>query len=240
MFFDIETAGFPGGFKADMGVMLNFGYKWLGERGVHVLTVDKFPRWFSRSRGIDDRGIVKAALAIMEEADLIVAHYGERFDRRFFQGRCAIHGFDPPPPTKLRDTWQIARRAFAFSSNRLLDLSETLNLTHKKHQKTRDEWPGWWVRAMAGDASAIHEMAEYCALDVAALEELYLAIRQYDGPHPRLNADRTKCPVCEGAVEYRGYAWVGENRYRRFVCKSCRRWGRETRAFKERPSGKRK
>ena len=236
LIFDLETGGFPGGFKADMGYVLNFGWKWLGEKKVHMMTVDQFPGWFNRRKGgVNDKPLIKAALAIMEQADLLVAHYGERFDRRFLQGRCVIHGFEPPPPTKLRDTWRIARAAFAFSSNRLMNLSETLGLTHKKHQKTSDEWPGWWLRAMAGDASAIHEMARYCKKDVEATEELYLAIRQYDNTHPRLHADRATCRLCGSAVEYRGYAWVGENKYRRYVCTrlACRRWGRETTAYKE-------
>jgi len=72
-----------------------------------------------------------------------------------------------------------------------------------------------------------------CKGDVLALEELYLRLRPFDNPHPRIIGDREKCRVCGGDVEYRGKAYVGEKVYRRFVCKSptCRRWDRERTAI---------
>jgi len=192
------------------------------------LTVDQYPDWFSTSEGVNDYGITKAALDIMEQADIIVAHYGERFDRKFLNSRCAIHGLTPPPPTKLRDTWRICRTAFNFSSNRLKNLANVLGLKNKKQEKGSNDWPGWWIRAMAGDVNAIHDMAKYCAQDVETLEELYLTVRKYDNMHPLLIMDRSVCGICGGAIQYRGVAYVGVNRYRRYQCKNCGRWGRET------------
>jgi hypothetical protein len=216
-----------------LGFILNFGYKWLGEKKVDVLTVDNYPGWFSKRKGVNDKPLLKHALQIMEEADLMVAHYGDKFDRRFFQGRCAIHDLTPPPPTKQRDTWRIAKSAFCFSSNRLGALAMTLGLYEQKHVKQRNEWPGWWVRAMAGDKNAIHQMAEYCAQDVRTTEAVYLRIRQYDNPHPRMYTDRGVCGVCGGKVQYRGFAYVGVNKYRRYRCSQCGKWGRETKAWKD-------
>ena len=228
LFFDLETSG-VNGLQADLATTLCFGYKWLGEEKTHVLTVDQFPNWFSYNKGINDKPLLQAALQIMERTDLLVAHYGERFDRKFFQGRCAIHGLTPPPPTKLRDTWRIARTAFKFSSNRLGKLSEILKLKQRKHiHKKANEWPGWWLRAMSGDHNAIAAMAKYCAQDIRTLEALYLRIRQYDYPHPRVFMNREKCGVCGGNIYYRGFAFVGVNRYRRFQCSKCGKWGRET------------
>ena len=225
LIWDLETGG-VNAFRANLGFVLNFGYKWLGEKATKVLTVDQFPGWFSTDSSIDDRLLVAAALRIMERADLLVAHYGDKFDRRFFQGRCVIHGLTPPPPTKQRDTWAIARRAFNFSSNRLGALADTLGLPEQKHHKTRDEWPGWWFRAMSGDTRAIHAMARYCRQDVLTLEQVYLRIRAYDLPHPRLTGDGTVCGVCGGAVQFRGFSCVGVYRYRRFQCIKCGKWGR--------------
>jgi len=240
LIWDIETGG-VNALRSDLGFMLNFGYKWLDEDKVTVLTVDQYPNWFTTKGGINDRGLIGAALEVMDEADLMVAHYGDKFDRRFLQGRCAIHGFTPPPPTKQRDTWRIARTAFNFSSNRLQNLAMVLGLSEQKHQKTRDEWPGWWFRAMAGDATAIKSMAQYCAQDVRTLEQIYLRIRMYDNPHPRLFIDehRQVCKVCGSKVQYRGLAFVGENYYHRFQCSNlrgknkCGKWGRETKAVKD-------
>jgi uncharacterized protein YprB with RNaseH-like and TPR domain len=232
LLFDLETAG-VNSFSADLSNVVCFAYKWLGEKKAHCLTIDQYPDWFSKKKGLNDKGLLKAALKIMEEADLIVAHYGERFDRPYFQGRCVIQGLTPPPPTKLRDTWRIARTAFKFYSNRLANIADVLGLGEKKyHKKTPDEWPGWWLQALAGNEKAIAEMAEYAKQDVQTLEQVYLRLRQYDNPHPRLVVDRSKCGICGGEIEYRGYAFVSANKYRRFQCKECKRWGRETRIAK--------
>lgn len=229
--WDLETAG-VNSFKSDLSVIVCFGFKWVGDKKAHVLTIDQFPGWFSRGKGLNDAGLLKAALKLMEEADILVGHFSDIFDRRFLQGRCAIHGLTPPPYTKQRDTWRIARTAFNFSSNRLGNLANMLNLPQKKHQKSRDEWPGWWIRALAGDSKAIAAMAKYCAQDVETVEQLYLRLLPFDLAHPRIVADRSKCGTCGGEVEYRGYAYVKESRYRRYVCLSCRKWGRENRAVK--------
>src|SRR5882757_6826992 len=134
LFFDIETGG-VNALKSDLGFTLNFGYKWLGEKTVHCLTVDQYPNWFTTKGSINDKGILKAALKIMEQADILVGHFASVFDRRFIQGRCAIHGLTPPPPTKMRDTCMVARSAFNFSSNRLENLTDVLRLPVKKYHK---------------------------------------------------------------------------------------------------------
>lgn len=228
LIFDIETGGING-FKADLARVYNFGCKWLGEPKVTVLTVDQYPGWFSKKTGVSDRGICKAIEPIFNEADLVVGHFAEKFDRRFINGRRIINGLPPLSTiTKLRDTWRMARTAFAFSSNRLGNLAMMLGLPELKHQKTRHEWPGWWIRAAAGDESAIHDMAKYCAQDVRTTEQLYLRLAPYDNPHPNLYPEREGCFSCGGSVQYRGYMLAGKYRYRRFQCTDCGKWGRDS------------
>lgn len=233
LFIDCESGG-VNALKSDLGFLLCFGFKWLGSKTTTVLTVDQFKGWFSKSGSINDKPLLKAALKIMEEADILVGHFASVFDRRFIQGRCAIHGLTPPPPTKMRDTCFLARSAFNFSSNRLENLANMLKLPVKKYRKeVPDEWPMWWFRAMSGDKNAIHAMARYCRQDIETLEQLYLVLRSYDQPHPRLVEDRSLCGVCGGEVQYRGTAFVGQHRYRRFQCVSCGRWDRERKALKD-------
>ncbi|KKK57276.1 hypothetical protein LCGC14_3056080, partial [marine sediment metagenome] len=100
LIWDLETGG-VNAFKADLGFILNFGYKWLGEEKVTVLKVSNYKDWFKKTRNlpVNDKPLLTAALKIMFQADMLVAHYGDRFDRRFFQGRCAIQGLVSPPPT---------------------------------------------------------------------------------------------------------------------------------------------
>lgn len=233
LLYDLESAG-VNSFKADMSNIVCFGYKWVGEKSAHCLTVDQFPKWFNKKTGLNDYGLLKAALKLMEEADLLVAHYGDRFDKPFLKGRCVIQGLTPPPDTKQRDTWYIAYKNFAFFSNRLANLADVLQLDEKKyHKKTPSEWPGWWLGALAGNKQAIRDMAKYCKQDVETLEKVYLKLQAFDNASPRLVADRSKCGTCGEAVQYRGVAVVGENRYRRFQCTSCGKWGKETKKVKD-------
>jgi len=217
--YDIETIG-VNALKADLGRLAVFGYKWLGSPEIHALTLADFKGF--KKYAFDDAGLVKAAAKIMEEADLLVAHYGDKFDRRFFQGRCLINGVMPPPPTKQRDTCLLARRYYNFSSNRLGHLANILHLTA---QKQRNQWPDWWLRTLAGDVNALRDMATYCKADVAATEELYLKLRPYDLAHPTLES--TGCGSCGGVLISRGYAYVGVHRYKRTCCKQCGKWSRE-------------
>ncbi len=208
--------------KADLGFVVCFGFKWAHQKKAHCLTISR-----KALRHFNDRPLLRKASKIFAEADLIVAHFGSVFDRRFFQGRLLINKLPPIPPTKMRDSCMIARSVAAFSSNRLGHLSNLLGLkTRKYSKKAGSEWPGWWFRVMQGDMAALREMAAYCKQDVLALEALYERLRPFDNAHPRLVMNRDLCGVCGGEVEYRGFAYVGINRYRRFVCVSCRRWDR--------------
>ena len=232
LIWDLETAGING-FEADLASIVCFGYKWLGEKNAHVLTVDQYPNWFSTERGLNDKPLIQVALKIMDEADIIVAHYGDKFDKPFFAGRCAIHGLTPPAPAKQRDTCFIAWKTFKFSSNRLQNLADIFRLGEKKYKKEcPDEWPGWWLGALAGNKKAIKEMAKYCAQDIQTLEQVYLRLRPYDKAHPRIVDDRATCGTCGGEVEYRGFTYTTDCKYRRFQCKSCGKWGKESRRVK--------
>jgi len=196
LIWDLETNG-VNGLYADLGYILNFGYKWLGDPTTYVLRACDYP---GKEWPVNDKPLIRHALKIMSEADLLVAHYGDKFDRRFFKGRCVIHGLNPPPPTIQRDTCKLAWIHFKFRSNRLAALADHLNLSEHKYAKKRSEWPGWWLRAAAGNAHAIREMGEYCKQDVRTTEAVYLRIAPYDTGHPRLHDGEWTCRSCGGGL----------------------------------------
>lgn len=221
--FDIESAG-VNALQSDLGFVIIFGYKWTHEKEAHSITISA-----KDLKNFDDINLLKKASILMEEADLIVGHFASVFDRRFIQGRLLINGLPPIPPTKLRDTCMIARSVANFSSNRLKHLAKILDL---RHQKLENNWPTAWFQVMQGNAKALKGLAEYCEGDVLALEDLYFKLRPFDNAHPRIIEDRTKCGACGGEVQYRGFMLVANNRYRRYQCKSCSKWGRETKRVK--------
>lgn len=226
LFFDIETAG-VNALKADLGFVLMFGYKFAGDKDAKVLTIAK-----RDLRHFNDAPLLTKLSQLYKKADLVVAHFGSVFDRRFLQGRLLIHGLPPLPPTKMRDTCLIARSIANYSSNRLKNLGDTLKLQHRKIDKG-DGWPAWWFKAMSGNMQAVKDMAAYCKGDVLALEELYYKLRPFDNPHPRLHHDRAVCGDCRStSIQYHGFAFERHLRYRRYQCNDCGKWGKDRNAVK--------
>jgi hypothetical protein len=222
LFFDFESAG-VNALKADLGFAVVFGYKFADEDEPHSITIRK-----GDLKKFDDRWLLTQASRVFEASDLVVGHFASVFDRRFFQGRLAINDLPSIPPTKMRDTCMIARSAFNFSSNRLKHLSQVLNLSEQKQEKRAGhDWPGWWFGVMQGNMKALKDMAAYCRQDVLTVEALYHRLLPFDNAHPRIIEDRSRCGACGGKVGYRGFTWANGNRYRRYVCLGCGRWGRE-------------
>lgn len=204
--------------------MLSWAGKWLGDDEVY---------WDVNSYRdpLDDTKILQSLHSFMDEADIIVAHNGNKFDIKKMNARFLLNGMKPPSPYRKIDTLLEARKYFALTSNRLDALGEMLGLGRKK------ETGGFklWTRCLSGDKAAFEEMVEYNIQDVCLLEDVYLTLRPWMQNHPNVgvfNADnevpRPHCPKCGSqAVEYRGYATTQAGKYRRYQCQSCGGWGRE-------------
>lgn len=223
--FDVETLG-VGAFHADQGFIVTLCYKWADSPMVHDITVSE-----KELLALDDRSVLERAAAVFEKADVLVGHFAAVFDRRFINGRLMFHDLPPLPSTKIRDTCLIARSVANYKSNSLDNLCRVLKLKNRKNNKGL-RFPESWMDLLRGDLSVLRDMVEYCKKDVLATEELYFRLRAFDNAHTRLVMDREKCGICGSDVEYRGYTYVNNKQYRRYVCKSCRRWGRSTRAEK--------
>lgn len=219
LFFDIETAG-VNALKSDLGFVLMVGYKWAHQKEAKVLCIKK-----KHLKHFNDGPLLVKFSEIYKQADIVVAHFGSVFDRRFWQGRLMIHKLPPIPNTVMRDTCMIARSVANYSSNRLKNLGDTLNLVNRKIEKG-DGWPSWWFKAMQGDMQAIRDMAVYCKGDVLALEELYYRLRPFDNAHPRLDMRANRCGACGGRTVREGYRYAKTRRYARYRCVTdgCRKW----------------
>jgi len=136
------------------------GYKWQGEPTVTVLRWDK---------NQDDKAMLKQFLEVANQADELVAHYGNHFDMPWFRTRCIIHGFDPIPIYKTVDTKDLASKYFLFNSNKLDYVSKVLGFGGKI--KTDFDL---WIRVVLGkEEAALNDMCEYCGVDVVRLEQVY-------------------------------------------------------------------
>ena len=213
--------------------MYSYAAKWLGS--------DKI--FYEDTQLFDEKMLLKSMLELLDEADLVIAHNGERFDLPYIKSRCVFHGLHPPSPYKIVDTLKVARKEFRFPANSLEYLADALKLKHKKlaHQK----YPGFhlWLGIMNNEEEAWKENKEYNVQDVIVLEELYLKFRPFITNHPNvgviLEQDRAVCPKCGSHhIHYRGFTTTNVGKYRKFVCLDCGGWARSR--YTEYPKEKRK
>lgn len=206
--------------------ILSFCYKWLGDKKVHYADC--------RGQGTavrDDFLLLQALHAVLDEADIVVAQNGKKFDVRKINARFLIEGFTPPSPFKVVDTMLEARSIAAFTSNRLEWLSAVLTDTPKsKHNK----FPGFglWTECLADNELAWKEMEKYNIIDVRATEKLYLKLRPYIVGHPNIGNyidgdDTPVCPKCGShKLQKRGTSRTQVGVYDRYQCNTCGGWSR--------------
>jgi predicted RNA-binding Zn-ribbon protein involved in translation (DUF1610 family) len=214
--------------------ILSYCAKWLGEERV---------MYNDCREDLDEFGLVLELCQLLDEADIVVAHNGVRFDVPKINTACLRNKISPPSPFKQVDTFQVARSKFKFESNKLEHLADHLNLPMKKlaHKK----FPGFelWLECLRGNVLAWEEMREYNINDVLVLEKLYLRLLPWIDNHPNIGVVEEKefpvCPKCGSRhIQHRGYSTTSTGKYKRFRCNSCGGWGRSR--YTEYPKDKRR
>jgi DNA polymerase III epsilon subunit-like protein len=157
----------------------------------------------------------------MNEADIIIAHNGIKFDVKVMNGRFFKYGLDLPAPYQVIDTFQHAVKRFKLPSSGLNYIAKYLNLPQKKPTDFK-----LWVSCMKGDKEALTRMDEYCRQDVLVLEDVYLAMRKYIQPHPavgfNIGSDISSCPTCGSEdLKKEGTYKTTVNEYDTYRCKCC-------------------
>jgi DNA polymerase elongation subunit (family B) len=204
--------------------ILTWSAKWLFDDTVYNARVNA-----QDAQNRNDASIMQELWNLLDEAHIIIAHNGARFDVRRMNARFALNGYNPPLPYRVVDTLRVARQRFDFSSYKLDYINQLFGLEQKGH-------PGYglWKRSVQGteDAEeALHEMSTYCDNDVRILEELYVQIRPWIKGHPNLglyiDTDGESCTNCGNtALDWRGKYYTPAGRYLAFRCKSCGAVGR--------------
>lgn len=144
----------------------------------------------------DDYDVCLKLREALSDADIIVHHYGDKFDIKKLNARLIFHKLPPLPLIPTVDTKKEAKKIAAFSSNKLDYLAQILVGKRKKHVEY-----GLWLDVMAGSKPALKEMVEYNMVDVEVLEDVYKCLKPYMKSHPHVGAlkgeDRNcSCRVC--------------------------------------------
>jgi len=157
--------------------ILSWSAKWLfDDQVLHArLTGSEAKEW-------DDERIVNKLWKLIDEADIIVAHNLDRFDKLKANTRFLKYWLPHPSPYKTVDTLKVARSNFKVTSNKLDYLCKFLWLK----AKTDTWWLDLWKQCLLGSNTALKKMDEYCQNDVLILEEVYLRLRPYIRNHPNV------------------------------------------------------
>lgn len=227
--FDIETSPiegyFWGLFKQNIGTagikhdwfLLTWSAKWLFNPEVMS---DRLTSEEAINK--DDKRVVTSLHKLLDEADIVIAHNGKRFDIKKIKARFVKHKLPLVKPFEVIDTLLHARKEFAITSNKLDYLGEFFGVG----RKVKNSGMELWTACMSGDESALIEMETYNKGDVTLLEDVYLALRPYMKSHPNIGLhiaeDIQVCPTCgSDELSYDGEVRTAVNVYQNYVCNSC-------------------
>ena len=192
--------------------------KWLNSKEVISKALPDYQ--YNHKKPCDKR-ILKDLWKLLDEADIVIAHNGKRFDCKKSNARFMMHGMTPPSPYKVIDTLTVSRSMFMFTSNRLGDLGQYLGVGSKIDTGGFD----LWKECMEGNLKSWDKMIKYCKQDVILLEKVYLKIRPYIKNHPHLSLDNGNCPKCGSSkLQKRGTIMTKRAMLRRFCCTACGGW----------------
>ena len=240
--YDIETSPYTvqtwGLHQADAlrtiqdSIMMSFAYKWLGERKVHCHALPDFPEKYKKDK-FDDTELAIKLHALFDEADILIAHNGDRFDKKRAQKAFLKTGkLGPPSPYRTIDTLKIARAEFNFGSNRLDELGKFLKVGRKIVHTGKN----LWFDCLDGKTTAWKKMKDYNKQDVRLLEDVYYELRPWAKNHPNLTVftgDALTCPKCgSDHVQRRGYGHTPTQIYQRYHCQDCGGWFQGDKSFK--------
>ena len=202
--------------------MLSWSAKWLfNDRMASARLTGK------EAKEQNDKRIIGDIWHLLDEADIVIAHNGERFDVPQINARFIVHGLKPTRPYQQIDTLKVARKQFDFDGNGLDNLANIFGI-EGKIQTSFDLWD----RCMNGNDSALREMESYNCQDVLLLEELYLKIRPWIKSHPNLglfvDAEKPVCSSCGSFdVKPKGDYVTTVGMYQTYVCGDCGAYSRE-------------
>jgi hypothetical protein len=210
--------------------MMSFAYKWQGQKRVTVRALPDYPLYAKHPQ--NDKALAFELRNLLDEADVVIAHNGDRFDLPKCASRVLVHGGKPPSPYKTVDTLKISRRQFRFESNKLDDLCRILGIGSKLKHTGFD----LWKRCMEGDERAWRIMRRYNAHDVDLLEALYDRIKPWAPSHPQLThfTRAIACPTCQSPnIQSRGFAFTATGKRQRIACTDCGAWSTTGALIKE-------
>lgn len=172
----------------------------------------------------DDERIVLEAWSLFDQADIIVAHNGKRFDVNKCNGYFLKYGLPKPSPFKVIDTLEIAKKNFNLPFKSLEYLAKFLDVELKLDAGGIETWIG----CERGDQEALDTMVEYNRGDIITLREIHKRLKGWDnnGVNIALYNDNhdvlcTHCGSDDVSVLSDKFAYTPQRKYQVYRCNSC-------------------
>lgn len=165
-------------------MLLGIAYAWDDGPVTSCYPKDKGP-----ANEEEERKILARIWHLLDEADIVIAHNGDKFDLRKINARMVRAGFGPPSPYRTIDTLKVAKKHFAFTYNRLDYLGKYLGLGEKLSHQGYPMWQG----CIEGDPKAWRKMEKYNRQDITLLRNVYYRLRPWISNHPHVGGT---CPTC--------------------------------------------
>lgn len=226
LIFDIETSPSIsytfGRFKYNIAydqveqepIMLTWAAKWLYSTEVMSDKITK-----EEVLKADDYRIVKSLWNLMDEADIVIAHFGDRFDIPTLNARAILNDLPPYNTVRSIDTKKVASSTFKFPSNKLDALAKYFGIPGKIDTEFQ-----LWIDCLKGKENAIEEMRVYNVQDIEVLEAVYLKLRPYVKSHPNvavyMDTETRVCSSCgsKNIKETDRYQYTNTGKFKIWRC----------------------
>ena len=205
--------------------ILSWSAKWLNGPPNKIMYADQ-----RHEKHIEnDKKILKQIHALLEEADIVVTQNGQAFDRKKLNARFVMQGLKPTHSYKHIDTMLLAKKHFAFTSNKLAYMTDKLCAKYKKLTDADKKFPGFelWKECIAGNKAAWREMERYNKQDVLSLEELYHILSPWDKTvnfNLYTDSDEVVCNCGSKDLQKRGFGYNASGKFQKYQCNSCGRY----------------
>lgn len=232
LFLDIETsfqiAGVWGRYNQDISsqqvfqdfYVLCWAAAWAGDDHIWCDALHYHKSHYRKNPSCDKK-VLQSLWKLLDEADYIVAHNGDRFDVPKLNARFIQVGLRPPSTYQQIDTLKMAKESFRFSSNRLDDLGQQLGVGRKLDT---GGFSLWKQIVIDGDLKAFDKMVDYNIQDIELLEAVYHKLKPWSKRHPniRLITDEMACNSCGSTkIMKNGYYNTNTQKYRKYRCSDC-------------------
>ena len=227
LFIDIETSPnmvfvWQCGRKINIGPqqivkerqIICISYSWEHEKKVRTV------KWDLNKQ--TDKGLLKRFAPIMDKADIIIGHNGDKFDIKWIKGRLLYHGLQPSSLITSIDTLKLARKEFNLNSFSLDYLSKFLGVGKKQVMKFSD----WVDIVLHKNKKALKKMITYCEHDVEILKRVFKKMKPYVTLPVNLTMSPYNKDIACGACGSKNYIGNGvrltkRRVYRRLRCSDC-------------------